>query len=373
MLAARRGIGTVRSVVAVSRRRMFEEFAETTAKRAPLYSALSRGVAADPTLMAVLDAAPPTQRLPVSLFAAVQFVLLADTGEPLAAWYPNLSPTPRTDDALPALRDLCRRRRVELTRLLATRRVQTNEVGRCALFLPVFGLLAAEVGPLAHVDVGTSAGLNLLLAEYSYRYEPGGELPAGPVELVCGIRGDAPIPRHTPSVAAAAGLDLGPIDVLDDDATRWLEACVWPDQADRLARLRGAMSLARTRARAGRLDVRIGDAVTDTADLIGEIADASGAHPVVTNSWVLSYLTTGQRAAYVAALDAVGANRDLSWVYAESPALVEGVPRPPSPIDETVLSLVRWRAGVRTVEHLARCHPHGYWMHWDRRPMAEAT
>ena len=30
----------------------------------------------------------------------------------------------------------------------------------------------------------------------------------------------------------------------------------------------------------------------------------------------------------------------------------------------TVLSMARWRGGRRTVEHLATCHPHGFWIHW---------
>ena len=32
----------------------------------------------------------------------------------------------------------------------------------------------------------------------------------------------------------------------------------------------------------------------------------------------------------------------------------------------THLLVVRWRSGVRTAEHLAECHPHGYWMHAPR-------
>ena len=74
----------------------------------------------------------------------------------------------------------------ELTWLLATRTTQTNEVGRCGLFLPVFGMLADEVGPLGHIDVGTSGGLNLLLDRYEYRYrtaddgEVGGAVVGGP-------------------------------------------------------------------------------------------------------------------------------------------------------------------------------------------------
>lgn len=347
--------------------RMFGEFAETTAKRAPLYTTLSRAIAADPALWGLLDAAPPTQRQPVLLFAAIHSLLLAEPDEPLAAWYPNLHDPPATADPTPALTDFCARHRRELTDLVAGRSTQTNEVGRCALFVPVFARLNDETGPLGHVDVGTSAGLNLLLPRYGYRYEPGGEFGGlDHVVLECGVRGPAPIPTVAPEVAVSIGLDRSPIDVLDDADVRWLEACVWPDQRDRFDRLRRALAMARAAAADGAHDVRVGDAVTDTAALVREVAER-GVHPVVTNSWVLSYLTTGQREAYLTALDQLGAELDLSWVFAESPALVPGLPRPTDDpeTDATVLSVVRWRAGTRIVEHVARCHPHGYWLHWN--------
>lgn len=341
---------------------MFAEFALATARRAPLYASLSRSIATDDEVAGLLTEAPPTQRQPVLLFACVHAVLLAEPDDDLAAWYPNLTPAPPADgDPWPAFRRFCRRHRDELVALLARRSTQTNEIGRCAVFLPVFGLLADEVGPLAHVDVGTSAGLNLLLPHYGYRYEPGGTLGDGrDVELACGVRGPLPIPAAIPPVVRSVGLDRAPIDVADDDAARWLEACVWPDQQDRFERLRAALDL----ARAVGVDVRRGDALTDTPALVAEVGAAG--HPVITNSWVLSYFTPVDRHDYLAMLDAVGGARDLSWVYAESPAQIGGLPVPADepPSELTVLTVVRWRGGQRTVDHVARCHPHGYWMHW---------
>lgn len=346
-------------------RRMFRDFAATTASRAPLYARLSTGIAADADLAALMLLAPPTQRQPVLLFASLHALLLAEPSQELARWYPDLTETPETAaDPMPALRRLCAARADQLAAMLATRTTQTNEIGRCAVFLPVFGLLAAEVaGPLAHVDVGTSAGLNLLLTRYRYRYEPTDRIVGDPdasVELVCGTRGDVPVPATMPPVARSVGLDRSPVDVDDDAAVRWLEACVWPDQIDRLRRLRAAIALARGTG----LDVRRGDALADTAALVTEVA-ASG-HPVVTNSWVLNYLTGEQRAAYVDALDATGARQDLSWVYAESPWMTPELPGPvgDAETERTVVVLVRWRDGIRHAEHLADMHPHGYWLHW---------
>ena len=146
----------------------------------------------------------------------------------------------------------------------------------------------------------------------------------------------------------------------DDAQARWLEACVWPDQADRFHRLVAAIAIARDHPP----EIVRGDAVAalaPTVDLVG-----AAAHPVVTNSWVLNYLTGDQRSAYLAELDRIGAQRDLSWVYAEAPALIPELPVAPDPKDphRTVLSLARWRSGQRTVRHLATVHPHGFWIHW---------
>ncbi len=342
--------------------RMFADFARSTARRAPLYTRLSEGLAAEPDLAGLLLHAPTQQRQPVLFFACVHALLLgadrtAPVDDALAAHYPNLTPVPASGDPTPALRSFCEHHVDELVALLATRSTQTNEIGRCAILLPVLGLLAREVGPLAHLDVGTSAGLNLLFDHYRYTYEPGGSV-GGPstVDLVCGTRGRVPVPPAMPVVAERSGLDRVPVDVHDPDRRRWLEACVWPDQTDRFERLRAALAIAAT----ADVEVRAGDAVADTAPM----AAAMGAHPVITNTWVLNYLSSAQRRAYLEALDGLGAERDVSWVFAESGALVPELPVADPTRSATEVVLVRWRAGRRDVAHLGVAHPHGYWLHW---------
>lgn len=337
---------------------MFAEFARTASPRAPLYERLAAGVAADPTLAGLLLHAPPGQRQPVLFFASIHDLLLRGHGDgTLAAHYPSLTDAPNADDPMPALRTFCYEQHDDVVELLATRSTQTNEIGRCALLLPAFGMLATEVGALSHLDVGTSAGLNLLLDRYRYTYEPGGDIgPASPVELTCGTTGDVPIPTTMPTIVERRGLDRCPVDVRDPEATRWLEACVWPDQTDRFHRLRAALAIASSED----LDVRTGDAVVDTPALL----DASTAHPVVTNTWVLNYLSSDERRAYLDMLDSWGRARDLSWVFAESPVLVPELPVADDRQTLTALVMVRWRDGRRTVQHLASCHPHGYWMRW---------
>jgi hypothetical protein len=337
---------------------MFAEFARSASPRAPLYHAMAAGIARDLELAALLMHAPPRQRQPVLMFASVHFLLLVgrdDVG--LRAHYPNLTAAPATTDPLPALRRFCTRHHAELAALLASRSTQTNEIGRCSLLLPALGLVAAEVGPLAHLDVGTSAGLNLLLDRYQYHYDPGGTVGGpSPVRLECGTRGNPPLPAAVPPIAERCGLDRAPVDVHDVEQARWLEACIWPDQTDRFERLRAAVAM----AQATDLELRTGDAAADTPAMVR----AAAAHPVVTNTWVLNYLSSEERRAYLAALDACGRERDLSWVFAESPVLVPELPVADRHDTASCLVLVRWRGGRRTVEHLARCHPHGYWLQW---------
>jgi hypothetical protein len=112
-------------------------------------------------------------------------------------------------------------------------------------------------------------------------------------------------------------------------------------------------------------DVRVADAVEGLGDAVAKVIDAG--HPVVLNSWVLSYLSTERQHEYVAALERIGSTADLSWVLAESPAQTPGLPIPttPEPEHRTALSLVTWRDGRRTVRRLATCHPHGIWLHWE--------
>ncbi len=334
--------------------RDFRLFGQFNGKASPLYGQLSLSIADDPEMMSLLHAAPEQQQIPVLLFAAMHDLLLRGEGEELAAFYPNLSSAVPDSDPYPVFRRIALANDAALRATIASRNTQTNEVGRCAYFLPVFGIVADEVGPLAHLDVGASAGLNLYWPQYSYHYKPQG-LVGGPstVELACSTRGEPPIPTTMPTLAHAIGLDMSPID-----AVRWLEACVWPDQAGRFERLVAAIAIARKSPP----DIRQGDAVTNVAALVDEVS-AFG-HPVVTTSWILNYLPEDGQRAFVAQLDEVGSRRDLSWVVAEAPAQTPGLPIPGDE-EITVISLVTWRSGERVVCRLAITHPHGSWLNWE--------
>lgn len=339
----------------------FARFVETARRRAPLYSRLSAGLVAWPGLDDLYADAPESAQVPVTLFAAVHYLLLDDRGAALAEFYPNLAGKVTAGDPVPAFLDYCSAHADQLRHLLATRLPQTNEIGRSALLLVAMAMVSDEAGPLAHLDVGASAGLNLLVDRYGYDFGDR-RLGDGPVRLGCGVRGPARpelVPAVLPEIGSRLGLDRNPVSLDDPDGVRWLEACVWPDQADRFDRLVAAIDLARGVG----VRVEAGDAVAD----LGAAVDALGpGHPVVTTSWVLAYLDPVSRSAFLDTLDGLGAGRDLSWVSVEEPAATPGL-RWPSGLEggsPSVLRLVRWRGGERAEQFLAECHPHGYWLRW---------
>ena len=338
----------------------------TAFKRAPLNAALAGAISRDRSLHTLLAHAPESQQYPVLLLAAIHYLVLAEPDHDLASWYPNVTVDHR-DAADPALastlHDFVNDRAPAVLELLATRRVQTNEIGRCALLLAGFDALAARVGrrPLAQVDVGTSAGLTTLLSRFRYRYDDHAIIGVDGPLIECSTRGDRPPPTSVPTMAAGRGIDLVPIDITEPDDARWLEACCWPDQKDRFERLVAAIEIAR-------LDpptLVTGDAIEVIRSVIDEVPGDQ--HPVVTSTWALNYLEPDDRRRFLAELDAAGAERDMSWVFAESPALTAELPHSEELAGEhtTELVVVDWRDGRRTATPLANCHPHGYWMHWS--------
>lgn len=277
-----------------------------------LYARLSEGVAEDPEVAGILMAARPEQRQPMLLMAAVHHEVLREQSHPLAAAYRGERPD---EDPYPLFAAFCRERADALRELCATRRTQTNEPARCAVLLPCLATVAARAGsrPLALIECGASAGLNLNFDRYAYDYGGGlrGGAPGAALLIECELRGARRPPLDLPAIASRHGIDLDPADPADPGDARWLHACVWPDQPERHARLAAALAVAREHP------VRV-----DRADVLealpGAIAAApADAHVVVLHSAFTAYLSDEQ----VERLEAIvgGAGRAVSHVSIESP------------------------------------------------------
>jgi hypothetical protein len=237
----------------------------------------------------------------------------------------------------------------ELTAFAATQAVQTNEVQRAWVLLP--GLLATGAERVDLLELGASAGLLLALDDYDYRYRAG-RWGRGEERLVLtgrDRRGPArSLLARRLEVERRRGIDLEPV-ALDDAGARLLEAFVWADQADRIARLRRAIEVARRRA----IPVERGDYVERLPDLLAERRD--DALTVVFSSVTTMYLDDERYGELRAALARAGGDGPLAWLSLEGPrddAAYEGV----------ALDLTLWPGG-RT-RRLARADYHGTWLEW---------
>jgi len=133
-----------------------------------------------------------------------------------------------------------------LSRWAVEQDVQTNEVQRAWGLLPAF-LSVADARPLDLLELGPSAGLNLLWDRYRYRYSTG-TWGDGTLELAGDDRAPPPsnLLQKRVSVERRRGIDLNPVDATTEHGARLLQAFVWADQAERLERLRRAIDVVRT-------------------------------------------------------------------------------------------------------------------------------
>ena len=217
--------------------RLFVHFADREVTDDPLYVALCRHLAARPEWLALMQHAPPTQRVPNLMLAALHERVLAGVPHALREYFPSVGGLRAPDAALPALfDDFITGQRDALCTSLATRHTQTNEIGRCAVLWPALCALVRRTGHtrIALFDFGSSAGLNLGVDGYRYDY---GDLSLGaaggdgvPV-IACHAVGAASrralhaLAAHSPQLVERVGVDPAAVDVHDAAQVRWLRAC----------------------------------------------------------------------------------------------------------------------------------------------------
>jgi hypothetical protein len=365
------------SATPAERRRQFLRFAETECGEDPLYVALCRLLAERPAALALLDRAARPQQRPNLLLAAIHERVLAGAGGPLAAWYPSTGGTRAADDPAlaPALDDLLMREHAALADHCARRATQTNEIGRCAVLWPALAQAAALTGgrPLALLDFGCSAGLNLGVDRYRYQHGAerwGADDRAAPL-IACHPVGGATPPRLAPpSIASRLGIDPAPVDLHDEAAARWLRACLWPHDRARRVRFDAAAAIVQASGWPVRAEADCVAAIEPWLDGL-----PAGVQPVVFNSWVLAYFTPAERAAHIARMQELVERRGIAWLSAEGPGLqLSGLPPPPA-ADERVTAAeianasLWWLSLPGTSPRLvARSHAHGRWAHWAEAP-----
>lgn len=241
----------------------------------------------------------------------------------------------------------------EVERIVLDRSTQTNEPGRCATLL---AYLAALGERLALIEVGMSAGLCLVPDRYAYAWAlPDGQVhclgEAGAPVLRCAVRGELAVPARMPEVAWRAGIDLNPLDPGDPDDAAWLEALVWPGQAERAERLHACIEAA--------IGVPIERVRGDALDHLEELVDRAPADAtvVVLHSAVLAYFARDDRRRFAELMGRLGRERGVRWLANEGERVVPGV-RDRVPAWAGPPSFVLCLDG----EPVARTGPHGQYL-----------
>jgi hypothetical protein len=236
---------------------------------------------------------------------------------------------------------------------LARRPVQTNEVRRSWTLLPCFLEIARRTGAETFdlLELGASAGFNLLWDRYRYRYDAA---EWGPPDALLELDGEerAPVPANllalAPRVRRRRGIDLDPVDVTTEEGALRLRSFVWPGQIGRMERLDQAIEAVRRE----QPELVRGDLVELLPVALAE--RTPDALTVVFQTAVLGYLGDAAWEQARATLEEAGREGALAFVWTDRPA--------PDVHSHWGLWLQLWPGGGP--ELLAHADFHGAWLEW---------
>jgi len=223
--------------------------------RSPLSVALMRGAADDIERGGIVAELyngvplPAGQAPALRLLAALHRLVLAGEAPDLAAYYPSAGGNLPPDGAWAVAEQTLRSHAADL-RIVLRRGVQTNEPGRSAVLFGVLLWIADRYRrPIRLLEIGASAGLNLLAESFGYRSN--GALLGDPDSPLVfeGPWVDSPVPDPVTAqthltVVDRRGCDIEPIDATSRDGQLALMSYIWPDEPKRLARMRAALAVA---------------------------------------------------------------------------------------------------------------------------------
>lgn len=262
----------------------------------------------------VLDWAgePIADALPLRLVGGLNALAQAEDADALVAFGADTNPA-QTKDALRAM--LAAHDAALLPWLDGP--PQTNEAARSGpLMLGLMAVTQAFGHPIELLEIGSSAGLNLLIDRFAFDL---GGVRIGPQGAAITVapewRGPSPEPA-SPRFASIRGVDVSPIDTTDPAQAARLRSYVWAEKPERLARIDAAIAMLRERP----VQLEAGDAADWVEARLAE-PQAEGVARVLMHSVVWQYLGTERQARIAAAMQSAGdlatQARPLAWVRME--------------------------------------------------------
>lgn len=329
----------------------FLAFSEECKGKCRLYELLSIQISNDRELLQLSSYAPMNQPIPNLLFAAVHYLLLKGKVHELKDFYKSIVAFPKNaDHCFPYFKRFCTQYRHEIISLLRQKLVQTNEVSRCVYLYPIFCNIYEKMNkPLALIELGTSAGLQLLWDQYRYSY--GTETVYGNqssnVHLRADIKGKKRPPfllMNSPPIFSRIGIDLHVNDLNVQEDYLWLQALIWPSETKRRQLFIRAAKIVRQDPP----HLVEGDGI-DLLDSIVEEVDER-AIPCVFHTHVANQSTPQMQQKLLADIDQIGKKKDIFHLYNNLP--------------DHKLRLDAYIEGEKSAKIVGETEAHGKWFTW---------
>ena len=331
----------------------FRWFAKVKSRNSsPFYESLSLKIAEDKELLSSLTCA--NEPVPNILFGAVHFLLLKGVQSKLAAFYPSLLlKTPLKKDPYPFFRSFFFDNKAEIQEIISSKLVQTNEIQRCSYLYPAFCLISSMVPEkkLTLVEIGASAGLNLIFDHYSYNY--GGKNYYGDqlstIQINSLLKGGKfpDLSQKLSSIRCRIGIDLNPIHYRDSEAILWLRALVWPEHTERANLLLKALEVVKNYP----IKLIKGDAVKILPELLSQIPHHTV--PCIFHTLTINQFSEKKKGDLFTTIKDYSLRRTLFHISCEW----QGANYPE-------LELIMHKDGIKTKRLLAYCDLHGRWIEW---------
>ncbi|MBC6973157.1 DUF2332 domain-containing protein [Bacillus sp. Xin] len=281
-----------------------------------LYEHLSVKISEDEEILTLASHAQLGQPTPNLLLGAIHYLLLKGHNHKLKNYYESLviNPEKNLEQVFPLFKDFCELHREEIITILKTKLVQTNEVRRCTYLYPSFCYMFHKVNkPLALIEIGTSAGLQLLWDQYSYSYgteEVFGNKDSN-VHLKSEIKGENQpfFLKQSPSVTEKIGLDLHINDLNNEEDYLWLRSLIWPEHTERLEMFDHAAACLKKQS----VKLIEGDGVA----LLSSIAEQVPEDSVICifHTHVANQISESKKHNLVEKVKDIGAKRDVFHLY----------------------------------------------------------
>ncbi len=299
--------------------------------------------------------APGPSATGLRLLGSVHRLVLQRRAGDLAVHYPSVGGRFDLEAAWPAFVAVLDEHADEIGEQVR-RPPQTNEVGRAAALTgALLRLMARRPLPVRLHELGASAGLNLRADHVRFVGDTGAWGPQGsPVLLDPAWHGVATPVDVALDVVERHGCDPDPLDPTSTEGRLVLTSYVWPDQTDRLERLRGAFAVA--------AEVPATVHRERAIDLVSRLGLREGAWTVLWHSVMWQYLDAEEQAGVQSEIARLGEQATPEAPFAH--ILLEPWRRTPRAPHEFLTLSQSWPGGELQV--LGATPAHGIPVDWER-------